>query len=341
MEGRLPLARSCEASRRVARHPVVRPRCRCPVLPGPRPRRVPPRWYRRRSSTATGDVSALLHARPDRLVDAVISARAAGLVVGSIYESIDVFVAFGPASVVRDWLPRPTSPTSRRTGGSNTSPRPPTRRPGDRTSWTRSSRCPTGPASMVAGSGSRSWTPVLTGPTRTSPVAWAATSRPFAPTPQFVATGLTGFTTCLGPKAYVPVPDSDTISAGGHGTHVAGIAAGDGTSSAGRFHGAAPGATIYGVSVGTTITVENGLDGLEWVLNNHDLVEPEIKVVNNSWGGGYAEYDPRTIRSAEPSGSCKRRSSPRGSRSCSPPGTPVGTAALRRPRPNVSTPHPA
>jgi len=113
-------------------------------------------------------------------------------------------------------------------------------------------------------------------------------------TPQFVAVSATGgFTTCLGPKTFVPVPDSDTPSAGGHGTHVTGIVAGDGTSSTGRFHGAAPAAKIYGVGVGTTISVENSLDGLEWVLDNHDQVTPEIKVVNASWGSSYSPYDPQ------------------------------------------------
>jgi hypothetical protein len=58
-----------------------------------------------------------------------------------------------------------------------------------------------------------------------------------------------------------------------------------------RSHGAAPGATLYGVGIGTVILVENALDGLKWVLDNHDEVKPAIKVVNNSWGSGYAPAD--------------------------------------------------
>jgi serine protease AprX len=109
-------------------------------------------------------------------------------------------------------------------------------------------------------------------------------------------TGL-GFSECRGPKAAVPMDDTDTPGAGGHGTHVAGIVAGTGAASGGRFHGAAPGATLYGVGVGTTLVVENALDGLRWVLENHDLVDPPIRVVNNSWGSGHrtaTEDDPLT-----------------------------------------------
>jgi serine protease AprX len=78
---------------------------------------------------------------------------------------------------------------------------------------------------------------------------------------------------------------------GGHGTHVAGIIGGTGQASGGEFHGAAPGATLYGVAAGTGLTVENGLDGLRWVLDNHDQVTPAIRVVNNSWGSGYRKAD--------------------------------------------------
>ncbi len=112
-------------------------------------------------------------------------------------------------------------------------------------------------------------------------------------TPQFVVTSATGgFTECLGPKVFIQAEDTDTISGGGHGTHVAGIVAGTGTASNGRFHGAAPDATLYGVSVGETLVVENALDGLAWVLANHNKVSPAIKVVNNSWGSGHRPYDP-------------------------------------------------
>lgn len=95
----------------------------------------------------------------------------------------------------------------------------------------------------------------------------------------------------------VPFADTDTISAGGHGTHVAGTVAGTGAASNGLNHGAAPGATLYGVSGGTAISMHDALAGLEWVLDNHDQVTPAIRVVNNSWGSAAGDYDPGSATS--------------------------------------------
>jgi serine protease AprX len=92
--------------------------------------------------------------------------------------------------------------------------------------------------------------------------------------------------------------DTDTLSAGGHGTHVAGIVAGrdtaltDGT----RLHGAAPGATLIGLSVGAGLTIFGADSALNWVLEHHRnpcAGCPPIKVSNNSYGpSGGGAFDP-------------------------------------------------
>ena len=96
----------------------------------------------------------------------------------------------------------------------------------------------------------------------------------------------------LGSLAVVPLPDTDTPSLGGHGTHVAGIVAGTGAASNGLYHGAAPRARLHGVSAGTAILVTEALQGLRWVLNNRNSFATPIRVVNNSWGTGPGPYDP-------------------------------------------------
>ena len=90
------------------------------------------------------------------------------------------------------------------------------------------------------------------------------------------------------PVVPVPIgPDSDTSS--GHGTHVAGAAAGRGTASGGRFRGIAPGADLVGIGSGEGISVFNVLEGFDWILEHKD--EYGIGVVNNSWGTGFTPFD--------------------------------------------------
>ncbi|HLE97608.1 MAG TPA: S8 family serine peptidase [Candidatus Thermoplasmatota archaeon] len=91
------------------------------------------------------------------------------------------------------------------------------------------------------------------------------------------------------PGLWQDVPDSDTSS--GHGTHVAGIVGGLGTSSAARFRGAAPGATLYAFGAGEGITVAHALAAFDRILEMHDSVEPKIRIVTNSWGGP-GDHDP-------------------------------------------------
>src|SRR3954462_4832524 len=107
----------------------------------------------------------------------------------------------------------------------------------------------------------------------------------------------------------LPVPgtlDTDTISGGGHGTHVNGIVAGrpttlsDGT----QLQGAAPGASLVSISTGAALLIVGADSALNWVLEPHDAPCgagvpagdcPPIKVTNNSYGpSGGGAFDPNS-----------------------------------------------
>ncbi|HJZ77304.1 MAG TPA: S8 family peptidase [Vicinamibacterales bacterium] len=85
----------------------------------------------------------------------------------------------------------------------------------------------------------------------------------------------------------------------GHGTHVAGIIAGNGLDSDGRKSGAAPDAGIVSLKVldaNGSGTVSNIIAALDWVLANHDAYN--IRVVNLSVGAAIHESawtDPLTL----------------------------------------------
>jgi serine protease AprX len=85
-----------------------------------------------------------------------------------------------------------------------------------------------------------------------------------------------------GASGAVPVPPADP---GGHGTHVAGLVAGDGTASGGGHTGVAPGANLVDVRViaatGST-TVSTLIAGMQWVLAHR--ADYNIRVVNLSAG---------------------------------------------------------
>ena len=83
-----------------------------------------------------------------------------------------------------------------------------------------------------------------------------------------------------------PVPLGDP---GGHGTHVAGLVAGDGTASAGAYVGVAPGASIVDVRViraDGTSDLSTVLRGLQWILENRRTYN--IRVANLSLGAPMA-----------------------------------------------------
>jgi subtilisin family serine protease len=100
--------------------------------------------------------------------------------------------------------------------------------------------------------------------------------------------------------------DTDTLSVGGHGTHVNGIVAGrpttlsDGT----RLQGAAPGASLVDISTGAVLLIVGADSALNWVLEHHDAPCgagvpasqcPPIKVTNNSYGpSGGGAFDPNS-----------------------------------------------
>src|SRR4051812_16158024 len=79
--------------------------------------------------------------------------------------------------------------------------------------------------------------------------------------------------------------ERDGIDHFGHGTHMAGVIAGDGTTSAGAFEGAAPETNLVSVKVagwdGAT-DVSTVIAGLQWVVSNRARFG--IRVVNLSWG---------------------------------------------------------
>jgi len=87
-----------------------------------------------------------------------------------------------------------------------------------------------------------------------------------------------------------------TDSSSGHGSHVAGIAAGAGTASEtpGRYRGVAHGARLIGLGTGEVASVTTVLAAFDWILANHANPAYNIRVVNNSWGpGAGAQYDPQ------------------------------------------------
>jgi len=76
----------------------------------------------------------------------------------------------------------------------------------------------------------------------------------------------------------------------GHGTHVAGIAAGMGTAGNGYYTGVAPGANLIGIGTGDILFIFWALAGFDYILDHQQ--QYNIKVVNNSWGTSGA-FDPK------------------------------------------------
>jgi serine protease AprX len=112
-------------------------------------------------------------------------------------------------------------------------------------------------------------------------------SRTYGPTVALLDTGVAQVPD-LGNRVLVRVdltPDHDGLDHFGHGTHLAGIIAGDGSESAGQWVGANPKALLVSVKVaradGST-DVSVVLAGLQWIIQNKDLYG--IRVLNLSFG---------------------------------------------------------
>ena len=87
-----------------------------------------------------------------------------------------------------------------------------------------------------------------------------------------------------------------TDTTGGHGTHVAGIAVGDGSASGGFNTGVAPGASVVGISIGEGVATFHALAAYDYLLAHRDL---GVVAVNNSFGpaggGRFDANDPMNV----------------------------------------------
>ncbi len=93
--------------------------------------------------------------------------------------------------------------------------------------------------------------------------------------------GLTTSANQFIPFAFVEnVPNTDQSV--GHGTHCAGIIAGSGIQSGGRYAGVAPGAKLIGAGMGAGLLVLNAIGAWEWAIANQ--FRYNIRIISNSYG---------------------------------------------------------
>lgn len=89
-------------------------------------------------------------------------------------------------------------------------------------------------------------------------------------------------------KHYLPMGDdlpqgTNSDATSGHGTHISGIVAGDGSASQGTFKGVAPASTLHVFASGAVIAMFGELLALDTIYHNFDHFVPRIRVINNSW----------------------------------------------------------
>lgn len=85
-------------------------------------------------------------------------------------------------------------------------------------------------------------------------------------------------------------PYQNTDLGSGHGTHVAGIIAADGTTSPDHL-GVAPDAELVCLGIGEVLFTTAVVTAYDHLLDQPDLWG--VDVINNSWGNSYAQFDPR------------------------------------------------
>ncbi|MGQ0467643.1 MAG: S8 family peptidase [Sporichthyaceae bacterium] len=104
-----------------------------------------------------------------------------------------------------------------------------------------------------------------------------------------IGPGYPGYPT-QGPNFVLPTEQAsnDTDLVGGHGTHVAGIVAADGTTRPDQV-GVAPEASLHAYSVGE-VFIHSVLGAFDDILANRE--KHNIRVVNNSWGTSFRFFDP-------------------------------------------------
>jgi serine protease AprX len=93
------------------------------------------------------------------------------------------------------------------------------------------------------------------------------------------------------PRLIIPVdqtPYSNSDTSSGHGTHVAGIVAGDNTD--GKVLGVAPKADLIGFGTGDVVFVFSVLAAYDEMITHR--TDWNIRVANNSWGGSFRLFDP-------------------------------------------------
>jgi len=94
------------------------------------------------------------------------------------------------------------------------------------------------------------------------------------------------------PAQLVPVPDPDPLDEGGHGTHVASIAAGI---NAGFGSGVAPDAELYALKVfGAEGSTNLVIDAIEWAMdpNGDGFIDDHVDVINMSLGSDFGPAIP-------------------------------------------------